>query len=135
MDGLDGIYNNHSMLVTALQSTINPILPSFPIEAYKEDVAPPFSVHQIDGPEVLRDKEGITGYEHKVGVTVVSTTVLDATTRSNAVSAAVIALMNTTVDTTIIDGVFMLDESGVQHDSESNLYFNELNFEISTLNK
>ena len=124
------------MLITALQNTINPIITAFPVEIIVETPAFPCAIHAIEGPTPAHNKEGISGYESKVTITILSDDVVELNTYSNTVQLAIEAMAGQTIDTTSISDATFSDESGTQEIADmQGVYYNELQFDFLTINK
>jgi hypothetical protein len=121
------------MISTALQSTIEAIIPNTYLAMGDEGITVPYCVHkEAATPEYL--KSGIVGYSYVCEVAIIDTLPEALETLVQSVKNAIIALEGTTVSSTKFDSVIW-DGDEPDFDIDSKMYINILKFTIETSNR
>jgi len=120
------------MILDALYTTLSQIISAYPLIGDIEAECP-FCAFKVT-PEVLRDKGGIIGYNHVVEIAIVDREITNINTYTESITAAVSG-MSGTINDTIFEGVLLTDESGIYYNDADQVYENDLEFLISTLNR
>ena len=120
------------MILDAIYQTISGIVAAYPIVGDIEAECP-FAAFQAT-PDILKDKNGINGYDYLVEIAVIDREITELNTYTENIIAAITA-MSGTINATIIDAVLHTDESGIYYNDADNVYRNDLEFKILTLNR
>jgi hypothetical protein len=121
------------MISTAIQSTIEEIIPNTFVAMGDEDIICPYCVHKEES-EVQYLKSGIAGYSVICEVAIIDNTPEEVEALVQSVKDALLKLEGTTTDSTVIDSVTW-DGDIPDFDVESKLYVNILKFTILTSNR
>ena len=120
------------MILDALYIILSPVASAYPLVGDIE-AATPFVIFKAE-PEVLRDKDGINGYEYTVSIGVIDPDPDAVDTLTESVKTAVLAVTGTVSGTTF-EAVLFTNESGMYFLDTDQVYENDLEFLISTLNR
>jgi hypothetical protein len=121
------------MISTAIQSTIEVIIPNTFMAMGDEEIITPYCVHkEIGSAEYL--KTGISGYSYSCQIAIIDKTPEGVETLVQSVKDAIIALAGTTKESTKLDSVTW-DSDEPDFDVESKLYINIITFTIETSNR
>lgn len=123
------------MITDAIQSVLNNIVDSYsPIVDSDSMPAGAFAVHTEEVTDVLRDKEGIYGFEYAVNITIVadSQAVIDPLTLD--ITEAMEQLTGEISGTTIEQSQFK-SSMGATWDDDKKKYYDQLTFTVQTLNR
>jgi hypothetical protein len=120
------------MILQALHTTLNPIVPAYPLIGDIEATTP-FCMYKADAAPI-RDKSGIVGYTYTVSIGIVDVTIESVNTLTESITAA-IAAMSGTINNTEIKSVLQTDESGIYYADTDKVYINDLEFKFYTNNR
>lgn len=119
------------MIQEAIYTTVNPIVPAFPLIG-DIDVEKPFSIYSVNQ-NPMYTKEGITGYDNIVQISVIDDDVSVVVEKGKEVRDAVLALEGEVNGTTIDFSVFVT--SDVRYDERNGAYINMIQINIYTQNE
>jgi len=119
------------MILQALHTTLNAVLPAYPLIGDIEATTP-FCMYKTE-PVPVRDKTGVIGHAHTVTVGIVDRTIASVNTYTELVVTAMLA-MKGTMSTTIIESIIQIAESGIYLGGPQ-VYINDLEFRIYTTNR
>lgn len=119
------------MIIEALIATINPIVPSYSLNADASEQLPLAVVGERHNPR--HTKAGIIGYEGSGMLSVISRTYQQTLSLSNQVVDALNQLTESTVSGTTFR-MFRTGEINIDFDPEDNAYFSEIQFSFKTKN-
>lgn len=117
------------MIIEALITTINPIVPAFSLKATKETKLPLCVVGERHTPQYT--KEGIIGYEGSGILSVISRSPETTYTLTNQVVEALNNLTGKTVNDTYFK-MFRSGEINVDYDDGDDVFYSELQFSFIT---
>jgi hypothetical protein len=121
------------MISTAIQSTVQAIIPNT-FDVYgDEQISLPICLHREKGTPILL-KAGLAGYSYAVEIEIIDKTADAVEVLVQSVKTALEALAGTTVSSTVFETVNLEDENP-DFDTENRLYSNILQFTINTANR
>lgn len=121
------------MISTAIQITLQAIIPNTFLEMGDEKISLPFCTHREKG-ETEYVKTGIIGYDYECTVLIVDSTPESVEAYAAQIINALTGLTGTTTGGTIIDLV-VFEGDNPEFDEESKNYYNILTFGIKTTNR
>ena len=121
------------MIADAIYSTINPIVPAYPLIG-DVDAKMPLAVYGVRY-EAVRSKDRIELYNGTVFVSVITPRHSTTETKSNLVKAAMEALTGQTVNDTIFLSVQWTGIFNISFDPDDRAYYSEMEFSIKTKNQ
>jgi hypothetical protein len=95
----------------------------------------PFAVHKVQQDSVVRTKGEIMGYTWAVSVILVHHSLAALNTLRASMVANFEAILDTEIEGTTIEVVTELGNDGAEFDDENQTFYDNINFEIETLNK
>jgi len=119
------------MIIEALISTINPIVPAYSLNADQSEELPLAVVGERHSPQ--RTKAGVFGYQGSGMLSVISRTYEETLNLSNQVVNALSGLENSTVQGTTFRK-FHTGEINIEFDPGDNAYYSEVQFQFNTQN-
>lgn len=120
------------MILQALHTTLNPILPAHVLIGDIEAELP-FCVFRADA-SPARQKAGVCGYEYVVNVGIIDNEVKSVNNYSVQIINA-IQNMNGSVSGTDVIAAIQTDESGIYYENENNVFMNDIEFKVFTKNR
>jgi hypothetical protein len=122
------------MILDALYSVLNPIIPAFPLVGDEIEAAVPFQVFSAEPGNPIRVKDGISGYLQLITITVIDNDTDRLDSNIVAIQAAVSA-MSGEIHGTIIEDVLLNDESGAYYNEQVGAFQYDLEYRFDTKNR